>query len=49
MCIFVNVLPVFGNIVNLFKILSSCSESVNVDTDITHTARQESNITPFDM
>ena len=48
-CIFVNLLPVFGNIVNLFYILSSCSESVNVDTDITHTARQESNIISFDM
>ena len=37
--IFVNLLHVFRNTVNLFYILSSRSVSVNVDKDITHTVR----------
>ena len=43
--ILVNVLHVFRNIVNSFYILSSHSVTVNVDKDITHTVRLESNIT----
>ena len=38
-CMFVNLLYVFRNIVKLFYILSSRSVSVNVDKDTTHTAR----------
>ena len=37
------------NIVNLFYILSSRSVSVNVDKDITHTVRLESNITSLEL
>ena len=48
-CIFVNLLHVFRNIVNLFYILSSRSVRVNVDKDITHTVRLESNITSFEL
>ena len=44
-CILVNLLHVFRNIVNLFYILFSRSVSVNgnVDKDITHTVRLQSN------
>ena len=48
-CIFVNLLDIFMNIVNLFYILSSRSVSVNVDKDITHTVRLESNITSLEL
>ena len=48
-CIFVNLLHVFRNIVNLFYVLSSRSVSVNVDKDITHTVRLESNITSLEL
>ena len=47
--IFVNLLHVFRNIVNLFYILSSPSVSVNVDKDITHTVCLESNITSLEL
>ena len=51
MCIFVNLLHVFRNIVNLFYILFSRSVSVNVnvDKDITHTVRLQSNTTSFEL
>ena len=48
-CIFVNLLHVFRSIVNLFYILSSRSVSVNVDKDITHTVRLESNIASLEL
>ena len=48
LCIFVNLLHVFRNCVNLFYILSSCS-SVNIDKDITHIVCLESNITPREL
>ena len=48
-CIFVNLLHVFRNIVNLFYILFSRSVSVNVDKDITHTVRLESNIASLEL
>ena len=50
-CIVVNLLHVFRNIVNLFHILFSRSVSVNVnvDKDITHTVRLQSNTTSFEM
>ena len=47
--IFVNLLYVFRNIANLFYILSSCSVSVKVDKDITHTVRLESNVTSLEL
>ena len=47
--IFVNLLHVFRNIVNLFYILSSPSVSVNVDKDITHAVCLESNITSLEL
>ena len=47
--ILVNLLHVFRNIVNSFYILSSRSVSVNVDKDITHTVRLESNITSLEL
>ena len=47
--LFVNLLHVFRNIVNLFYILSSRSVSVDVDKDITHTVRLESNITSLEL
>ena len=47
-CVFVNLLHVFRNFVNLFYILSSHS-SVNVDKDITHTVRLQSNITSLEL
>ena len=48
-CIFVNLLHVSRNIVNLFYILSSRSLSINVDKDITNTVRLDSNITSLDL
>ena len=48
-CIFVNLLYVFRNIVNLFYILSPRSVSVNVGKDITHTVCLESNITSLEL
>ena len=48
-CIFVNLLHIFRNIVNLFYILSLRSVSVNVDKDITHTVHLESNITSLEL
>ena len=48
-CIFVNLLHVFRNIVNLFYILSLCSVSVNVDKYITHAVRLESNIASLEL
>ena len=47
--ILVNLLHVFRNIVNSFYILSSHSVSVNVDKDITHTVRLESNMTSLEL
>ena len=49
--IFVNLLHVFRKIVNLFYILFSRSVSVNVnvDKDITHTARLQSNTTSLEL
>ena len=47
--IFVNLLHVFRNTVNLFYILSSRSVSVNVDKDITHTVRLESSVTSLEL
>ena len=47
--ILVNLLRVFRNIVNSFYILSSHSISVNVDKDITHRVRLESNITSLEL
>ena len=47
--IFVKLLHVFRNIVNLFYILFSRSVSVNVDKDITHTVRLESNVTSLEL
>ena len=47
--IFVNLLHVFRNIVNLFYILSSRSVSVNVDKDIIHTVRLELNVTSLEL
>ena len=38
-CIFVDLLHVFRYIVSLIYILSSCSVSVNIDKDISHTVR----------
>ena len=51
MSIFLNLLHVFWNIVNLFYILFSRSVSVNVnvDKDITHTVRLQSNTTSFEL
>ena len=46
---FVKLLHAFRNIVNLFYILSSRSVSVNVDKDIAHTVRLQSNITLLEM
>ena len=48
MCIFVNLLHVFRNFVYLFYILSSRS-SVNIDKDITHAVRLQSNITSLEL
>ena len=50
-CIFVNLLHVIRNIVNLLYILFSCSVSVNVnvDKDITHTVRLQINITSLEL
>ena len=48
-CIFVKLLHVFRNIVNLLYILSSRSVSVNFDKDITHTVRLECNITSLEL
>ena len=47
-CIFVNLLHVFRNFINLFYILSSRS-SVNIDKDITHTVCLQSNITSLEL
>ena len=47
--ILVNLLHVLRNIVNSFYILSSPSVSVNVDKDITHRVRLESNITSLEL
>ena len=49
--IFVNLLHVFRKIINLFYILFSRSVSVNVnvDKDITHTVRLQSNTTSFEL
>ena len=47
-CIFVNLLHVFRNFINLFYILSSRS-SVNIDKDIAHTVRLQSNITSLEL
>ena len=47
-CIFVNLILVFTNCVNLFYILSSRS-SVDVEKDITHTVRLQSNITSVEL
>ena len=47
-CVFVNLLHVFRNCVNLFYILFSCS-SVNIDKDITHIVRLQSNITSREL
>ena len=46
--IFVNLLHVFKNFVNLFYILSSRS-SVNIDKDIAHTVRLQSNIISLEL
>ena len=50
-CILVNLLRIFRNIVNLFYILFSCSVSVNsnVDKDITHTVRLQSNTNSLEL
>ena len=48
-CIFVNSLHVFRNIVNVFYILSSRSVNVHVGKDITHIVRLESNIASLDL
>ena len=50
-CIFVNLLHVFRNIADLFYILFSCSVSVNVnvDKDITHTVRLQSNTASLEL
>ena len=48
-CIFVNLQHAFRNIVNLFYILSSLSVSVNVDKDIIHTVRLQSNNTSLEL
>ena len=48
-CIFGNLLHDFRNIANLLYILPSWSVSVNVDVDITHIVRQESNITSLKL
>ena len=50
-CIFVNILHIFRNTVNLFYILFSRSVSVNVnvDKDITHTVRLQSNTTSLEL
>ena len=50
-CIFVNILHIFRNTVNLFYILFSRSVcvNVNVDKDITHTVRLQSNTTSLDL
>ena len=50
-CIFVNLLHVFRNIVNLFTFLFSHSVSVNVNVDkgITHTVRLKSNTTLLEL
>ena len=47
-CIFVNLLHVFRNFVNQFYILSSRSR-VNIEKDITHTFRLQSNITSLEL
>ena len=47
-CIFLNSLHVFRNFVNVFYILSSRS-SVNVDKDVIHTVRLQSNITSLEL
>ena len=51
MSIFLNLLHVFWNIVNLFYILFSRSVSVNVnvDKDITQTVRLQSNTTSLEL
>ena len=51
MCIFVNLLHVFRNIVNLFYILfsSSVSVNVNVDKNITYTVCLQSNTTSLEL
>ena len=46
--IFVNLLHVFKNFVNLFYIFSSRS-SVNIDKDIAHTVRLQSNIISLEL
>ena len=46
---FVDLLHVFRNIVNLFYILSSPLVNVNVDKDITRTGRLQSNITSLEL
>ena len=50
-CIFVNLLHVCRNIVNLFYTLFSRSVSVNLNVDkhITHTARQQNNTTSLEL
>ena len=48
-CIFGNLLHDFRNIANLLYISPSWSVSVNVDVDITHIVRQESNITSLKL
>ena len=48
-CIFVNSLHVFRNIVNVFYILSSRSVNVHVGKDITHIVRLESNIASLEL
>ena len=48
-CISVNLLHFFRNIVNLFYILSSRSVSVNFDKDITYTVHPKSNITFLEL
>ena len=47
-CIFVNLLDVFRNFVNLIYIVSSPS-SVNVDKNITNTVHLQSNITSLEL
>ena len=49
-CIFANLLHVFRNIVNFVYILfsRSVSANVNIDKDITHTARLQGNTTSLE-
>ena len=48
-CVFVNLLHVLRNIVDLFFILYSRSVNVNVDIDMTHTVCLESNSTSLEL